>query len=227
MPVVARDRWAVKCVVAPLDEGLYRALLPPPLRMPDEPRLLVDFVRFGPRWHESSISMACRHDGEDGWHGLYWAIDSRVPYRMGRLIGYPKVMVDRMDLVSAGDGVRGRARAAGRTVAQVDFDAGDSVAGVDGVRDPAEERPFFMRVPPGEGPRLLRVVFRETHAPPTQATAGSAEIRFDVDAPWRGLVPDPGVVAPARLFTQSGRGVGFLIASRAGSMTDRGAGDGG
>ncbi|MFW6067329.1 MAG: acetoacetate decarboxylase family protein [Myxococcota bacterium] len=214
MPVVARDRLAVKSVVAPQDPGLYRALLPPPLRMPDEPRLLVEFVRFGPRWHEASLSMACRYDGEEGWHGLYWAIDSRVPYRMGRLIGYPKRMVERMELVSSGEGARGQAHDAGRTVAHVAFDGREPPAGADTVRGPAREQPYFMLVPPAEGPAVNRVAFRETHAPSTAVTVGAAEICFDVDAPWRGLIPDPGVFAPAKLFTQSGRSLGFLIASR-------------
>lgn len=210
-PIASFDRRTIKAVIEPRDRDLYASLVPAPLTMPERPRLLVEFYRFTDKWHEASLSIACRYGNEDGWHGLYWPVDSYLPHKTGRLIGYPKSLVSAMRLSCTEQGCQGDVRHEGRAEMTLSFEPRDG-ASSDPIGAPQHEHPYFMLVPPGEGPKLERVVYRNVHSAPRPERNGTVRVAFDVDARWRGLLPDSEASGPATLFAQDGMGLGFLLA---------------
>jgi hypothetical protein len=215
LPLRTSDYRTVKAQLEPADLALYRSLLPAPLQVPARPRVMVEFAEVSPTWHEGILCIACRLGEVEGWHGLYWAIDSYYPCKFGRLVGYPKFLADRMTLTDRTDALLGEVVHDGRTDMclefQRDVDLREQAADIHG---PADELPFFLQVPPGRGPALNRLTYSEIVSPAMTTTPGSALVRFAVGQRLAGLLPAEGARGPARLLERRGFGLGFLYSRR-------------
>ncbi len=217
LPVKTSDYRAIKVHLPPADLDLYRALLPAPLTMPDTPMLYIELSEVSPTWHEGILSIACRHRDAEGWHGLYWAIDSYYPCEFGRLVGYPKFMAERMALVQADQGWQGEVQHQGQQHLRVDYredaSASEAVAAA-GIRSNAEERPWYLQVPPEKGPYINRMTYFEIASPTPDCTPGLAHVSFDGDPRFAGLFPPGGASGPAMLVEKLGGGFGMLRSLR-------------
>lgn len=224
LPVRASNWRAVKTYLEPGDAALYRRLLPHPLGMPAEPLVLIEFAEVSPTWHEGIVSIACRLGDVEGWHGLYWAIDSWFPYAFGLLVGYPKFMAERMTLLREGTRWSGTVVHGGRTELSVEGiavdDAGWSSADHERLRrlgGPASERPHFLQVPAGRGPWINRLTYTEAVRCPLTERTARVTVHADVDAPWSGLFPARGASGPGKLLETRGTGFGWLVSRRVGA----------
>ena len=223
LPVRASDWRAVKTYLQPQDLAAYRNLLPRPLDMPAQPLVLVELAEVSPTWHEGIVSIACRFGDTEGWHGLYWAIDSYFPYVFGLLVGYPKFMADRMTLVREGSRWRGDVLHRGRNQLSVECAADDDAARsaseealLSRLGGPATERPYFLQVPAGRGPWINRLTYTETIGRPLEQRPGRVTVRCDVDEPWAALFPDRVASGAGKLLATKGTGFGWLTARRVG-----------
>jgi hypothetical protein len=223
LPVRASDWRAVKAYLEPRDLAAYRTLLPSPLAMPEQPLVLIEFAEVSPTWHEGIVSVACRFGDTEGWHGLYWAIDSWFPYAFGLLVGYPKFMADRMTLAREDTRWRGDVVHGGRTQLSIECTADDDAARspveaalLARLGGPATERPYFLQVPAGRGPWINRLTYRETVGRPLEQRAGRVVVRCDVDEPWAALFPEGTATGASKMLETHGTGFGWLTSQRVG-----------
>jgi len=226
LPVRTSDWRAIKALLEPADIAAYAGLLPRALGMPSRPLVLIEFAEVSPTWHEGIVSVACRCGDTEGWHGLYWAIDSYFPYAFGRLVGYPKFMADGMTLTRATSGWRGDVVHAGRRALSVAFTPRDE-AGVpsDGasllanIGGPAAERPYFLQVPAGRGPWLNQLAFTERVSCPMRERVGRVVVSVDVDEAWARLFAGGQGAGLAKALETTGTGFGWLTSRRVGTRT--------
>ncbi len=221
LPVRASDWRAVKAYLEPEDLTVYRSLLPRPLAMPAQPLVLVEFAEVSPTWHEGIVSLACRAGDAEGWHGLYWAIDSWFPYAFGLLVGYPKFMADRMTLTRDDARWRGSVVHGGRTQLSLEGAAGDDAARSPAqeallaqLGGPATERPYFLQVPAGRGPWINRLTYTETISCPLEQRPCRVTLRCDSDEPWAALFPNGIATGAGKLLETRGSGFGWLTSQR-------------
>tara|TARA_R110002110_G_scaffold413729_1_gene641657 strand:- start:150906 stop:151688 length:783 start_codon:yes stop_codon:yes gene_type:complete len=215
LPVRTSDYRAIKAHIEPFDLDLYRTLLPEPLTMPGTPKLLFEISEVSPQWHEGILSIACCHGDKEGWHGLYWAIDSYFPCVFGRLYGYPKFMADSMTLSATDKGWLGLVEHKGKTHLRVDYhrlSKPDEAAG--DIKSPSEEKPFFLQCPPERGPHINRLTQFDIKAPEVVYKPGTAHVTFDGDERYNGLLPPEGATGPAQIIEKIGWGFGFLYSRR-------------
>ncbi len=217
LPVRTSDYRAIKVHVEPGDIGLYRACLPSPLSMPETPMLMFELSEVSPTWHEGILSIACRHGEQEGWHGLYWAIDSYFPCVFGRLYGYPKFMAQQMTLTREQQHWIGEVQHKGRLHLHIDY-LPQAADGADdnshSIKSPAEEKPWFLQVPREKGPRINRLTYFEVASPPVDYSPGRARVRFDGDPRFTGLMPPGDKSWPAQLIEKTGNGLGLLYSRR-------------
>jgi hypothetical protein len=150
---------------------LYRALIPAPYEMPDEPAvgLYVSKLDLPARvpgnpernytnWSEHGIDIRVRHGKEEGWYRLAVPLDSQFEWEIGRAAGFPKVHATTETL----DGGRRQSAAiGGRPVLDLTWATGTPAETV----TPALHRyalnrdPIFLLIDPLEGPAASRYRF--------------------------------------------------------------------
>ena len=104
-------------------------------------------------------------------------------YDLGRAVGFPKYVADRIDLTEgAGGAWTGEVVHGGRSVLRMEFTPSaepvtTSLAGSD---------PAFTLVPPGEGPTIYEVTIRGSRSAAT--TSGTASIASQAEESWAELL---------------------------------------
>ncbi|MFT3925258.1 MAG: acetoacetate decarboxylase family protein [Myxococcales bacterium] len=208
----------IKATFVPHDLHAYQLLLPLRLQMPDEPRVQLEFLESSPGWCEASVSLACKHGDSEGWYGLYWPIDSYVGYKLGRLVGYPKHLVRRMPMWDDGHAVRAQVVRGGRSEFSLALCLSSRGAPVSrlarGLVGPERERPWYLQVPPEQGPSLNRLTYSEVEPLQTRISYGELQLSDCEHHRWSSLLPRDGRVPDAALIERSGLGFGWLVAKQ-------------
>lgn len=223
MPIRSPNWRGIKALWQPRDLETYAALLPRPLALPRQPLVLIEYAEVSPRWHEGIVSIACRFEDDEGWHGIYWAIDSTFPYAFGRLVGYPKFRADRMTFRRDGASAVGEVFHRGRHAFSVAFSPRDGEVAerdrelLQRIGMPAGELPYYLLVPAGRGPWLNRLTYTQVVSCPAQACEGRVTVHVDADEPWTRLFAGGEAEAPGKLLETSGTAFGWLTSRRVGS----------
>jgi hypothetical protein len=167
----------------------YRDLLPLTFDMPDDLEAMVTVVSYDEvtaplvPYREGYVMLSCKHQGSAGWYTLTMPVTDQTANDMGRAVGFPKYVADRIDLTEGAAGAwSGEVVHGGHSVLRVEFTplaAPVTTALADG--DPA-----FTLVPPGEGPTVYETTIRGSRTATT--TSGTASVISEAEERWVGLL---------------------------------------
>lgn len=187
------------------DPSLYRKLLPKPFAMPSRPVVMiyvVDFIRVRwpltmARYQEWSVLLKSVWKREEGWHAVTMPITSWIAMLAGRLIGFPKYVTDEITLARRGETRVATAKYKSVVQLALEFHLGTTRRLASWEKELAENEEFFQMpahqlVPPGRGPRVLKVIGRHVTQPKWTLEHGMIRVRVDPSESWAGLVPDEG-----------------------------------
>lgn len=194
-----RELDTVNTFFTPKDISLYGRLLPAPLGMPAHPTVVayvsqIYIVRLPTHYGEWSVLLLSSYQGREAWYPLTMPVTRWWPMWGGRQWGFPKYIVDTIALSSEGGKVSGRASYQGKLQLELSFDAGlsrplepweQALSGRSWV-----DMGFHCLVPPGEGPRLNHVAFKDVVPPRHDIEPGMVTLRVDPAASWAGLIPE-------------------------------------
>jgi hypothetical protein len=206
-----RECYGVTTAVEPQDLSLYRRLLPAPLEVPPRPIVtiyVVDFLRVAPwpltPYQEWSVLLKCSHSGEEGWFPLTMPVTKWVPMKGGRRIGYPKWVADLITVEAQGERVVATGTHRGARQVELEFNPGLSRPLADWERELLEDESFFKGpqnfqfVPPGRGPRLLKITLEHAVEAHWSPRSGMVRVQAAAHEDWSGLVAEapesPGTV---------------------------------
>lgn len=214
-PVLGADMARIVTLFAPNDLALYRAYLPAGVEMPPEPMVKVDFVEVTPSWHEAFVSLRVRYQGETGWYGVTWPIDSLVPYALGYWVGYPKFMTEPMLWQRTATGYTGAVRRDDEALLKLDF--------VEAERDATpiestvldDSATYFNLMPPLRGPQINKLSNVVLSSNDVHDTRGLVHMTVNPGERWARLITDGTErTTPGHLLAQKGHRFGFLIADK-------------
>ena len=206
---VFHEFHGIYTMVEPTNLELYRALLPAPLEMPDQPvvsMFVVDYTDVYPwpmtPYKEGALFLRAKYKGEEGWHCKTMPVTKWVPNKLGRDMGFPKYVTKTISLAQEGSGWKGEVKYKGRLKLALEFSSGLTRA-----LNPKEEMvmkaglekalagPNFLFVPPDKGPALQKVNMAHVFPPSWTTAEGMVRITIGPEEPWAGLIA-PGTVSP-------------------------------
>jgi hypothetical protein len=174
----------------------YRALLPATFDAPQELQVLVTVVSYDEvtaplvPYREGYVMLACAYEGRLGWYTLTMPVTDPVANDLGRSIGYPKYVADRIDLDADAAGVwTGEVVHQRRSVLRLELTPSAPPATVT-LTDGA---PSFTLAPPGEGPTIYEVAIRGSRT--ARTTAGTAAVTSQAEEPWAELLSQSTLVS--------------------------------
>jgi len=198
-----REYHGITAHLEPGDPSLYQRLLPPPLTVPSRPIVtlyVVDFVRVVPwpltRYQEWAVLLKCGLNDEEGWFAVTMPVTKWVPMRGGRHIGFPKYVVDGIMIENRGDAAVATGTHNGIRQVEFDFSPGLTrpLAGWESrlMDDPSffKGPQNFQLVPPGRGPKMLRITLDHVVEPHWSPRPGMVKARADPGEDWAGLIPE-------------------------------------
>lgn len=197
-----REFDGVTTHLEPKDVSLYRQVLPHPLTMPRRPIVTLfatDYIRVGPwpltRYQEWSVLLRCAYNGEEGWFSLTMPVTKWVPMTGGRRIGFPKYIADEITVKHMGETVVASGKHKGVTQIKLEFRPGLTRSLTDWERQLMDDPTFFkagdtfLLVPPGKGPRMLRITLENVVQPNWSPCPGMVQVQVDPSENWAGLIP--------------------------------------
>ncbi len=197
-----REYEGITVHLEPADLSLYRQLIPPPLEAPSHPIVtlyLVDFIRVANwplrRYQEWSVLLKCALAGEAGWFSLTMPVTSWLAMTGGRSIGFPKYVADEIAVEHRGETVFGRGKHRGVQQLELEFNPGLSRPLAEWERELMDDPSFFKSpqnfqlIPPGKGPRVLRIDLEHVVEPHWSPCPGMVRVKVDPSENWAGLVP--------------------------------------
>ena len=204
-----REYTGITAHLEPRDLSLYRRLLPPPLTLPSRPIVtlyIVDFTRVVrwplTRYQEWSVLLKCSLDAHEGWFSITMPVTKWVPMKGGRHIGFPKYVADEIKIEKEGGRFVARGRHKGIEQLRIEFDPGLTrplaAWEIELMDDPSffKGPRIFQLVPPGFGPRLLRIKLEHVVEPHWSPLPGMVKVKVDRSESWAGLLredcPFPG-----------------------------------
>ena len=193
----------------PADPALYRSLLPSQFSLPESPLVVVSVISYhgvdGPLvpYGEGYVLLACRHGGQSGWYVVTMPVDDQTACDGGRSIGFPKYVVDNIELEVTDGAWFGRVAHEGRDIMRVTFTPSAGAEPSETIStDPG--LPCLLLSPPGVGPVLSQVETRLFGPRRQVTTAGAASVQADPGEAWAGLVPAGGAPLGATFDELSG-----------------------
>jgi len=214
-PVLGADVARIVTLFAPNDLALYRSYLPAGIEMPDEPMVKVDFVEVTPTWHEAFVSLRVRYQGETGWYGVTWPIDSLVPYALGYWVGYPKFMTEHMRWRKTEKGYSGAVRRDDQPLLRLEFVADSRPATPLDATILDDSAAYFNLMPPLRGPQINKLSNVVLSSSEVDDTHGLVHITVNPKEPWARLITDGTErTTPGYMLAQTGHRFGFLIADK-------------
>ncbi len=217
-------------MVEPTDLKLYRALLPAPLEMPDQPVIsifVVDYIDVSPwpmtRYQEGALFLRSKYKGQEGWYCKTMPVTKWFPNQGGRALGFPKYVADSITLTPESSGWKGEVKDNGQRKLSLEFSSGltrtltpkEEMAMKAGLGKTLAE-PVFLFVPPDKGPALQKVDIVNVFPPSWTTEPGMVRITIGAEEPWAGLVVS-GVVSPG-IFAKF-RGATYLKPTKLNSGT--------
>jgi hypothetical protein len=206
---VFHEFHGIYAMVEPTNLELYRALLPTPLEMPDQPvvsMFVVDYTDVYPwpmtPYQEGALFLRAKYKGQEGWHCKTMPVTKWVPNKLGRYIGFPKYVTKAISLAPEGGGWKGEVKDKGQLKLALEFSPGltraltpkEEMAMKAGLGKTLSE-PCFLFVPPDKGPALQKVEMVPVVPPSWTTEQGMVRITIGSEEPWAGLVA-PGTVSP-------------------------------
>ncbi len=210
-----REIELLVAVLPPSNALLYRRLLPPTLTMPGQPAVwlyFMDAIRVAP-WYaapyrEWAVLLKAELKGEDGWFALTMPVTRWRAMSGGRYLGFPKYVADEIGFKHEGDAVLGWGRNKGVSQVKMEFHPGLTRALAGWESELLEHRTLggqrcFQLVPPGKGPRMLKVMFEDRVEPSYTWCQGMVKVQVDASESWGGLIAE-NAVAPGNVSRFTG-----------------------
>lgn len=198
----------ITAAFTPTNLTTYRAILPPQLDMPQAPLVVVAVMYYynvaAPLvpYHEGYVLLQCQYQGQTGWYVVTMPVDDETANAKGRALGFPEYMADKIDLAETNGGWAGNVSFQGGSVFQLTFAPGDTPPVTASSADPG--LPFFLLVPPAQGPQVNEVDISLAGERQTVTTSGTAMIEPGSDDPWTELLPLSGTAVWAQFQDMTG-----------------------
>jgi hypothetical protein len=227
---VFHEFHGIYTMVEPTNLELYRALLPAPLEMPDQPvvsMFIVDYTEVYPwpmtPYQEGALFLRSKYKGQEGWYCKTMPVTKWFPNKAGRALGFPKYVAKTITLASEDGGWKGEVKDNGQLKLTLEFSSG-----LTRVLNPKEEMvmkagpekaladPVFLFVPPDKGPVLQKVDMVNVVPPSWTTEPGMVRITIGPEEPWAGLFAS-GTVSPG-IFAKF-RGASNLVPTKMTSGT--------
>jgi len=199
-----REFVGITTHLAPADLSLYRNLLPQPLDMPARPTVtifLADYIKVFrwplTRYQEWSVLLRSSFQDQEAWYPVTMPVTAWVPMKGGRHLGFPKYVVDRIELSREGEAIRGSAINKGDVQMELLFAEGHSRQLSDWERGLADNEAFFKgschcMVPPEVGPRVMKVNLVHKVPAKWDPVHGMVTVRVNAASTWASLLPNEG-----------------------------------
>lgn len=182
---------------------LYRKLLPKEFSMPDLPVIYMfaaDYIKIV-RWplspyQEWAVSLSCTYNAEPGIHCITMPVTRWLPMNGGRMIGFPKYIVDSISLDRHDQGWLARGMYKGRQQMSLEFKPGLTRQLTPWEDALLSDEAFFKHiavfqlVPPSQGPKIYRIIVKDVVPPHWAPENGMLQVKVDPNEPWAGLVKE-------------------------------------
>jgi len=199
---VFHEFHGIYTMVEPTNLELYRALLPAPLEMPDQPvvsMFIVDYTEVYPwpmtPYQEGALFMRSKYKGQEGWYCKTMPVTKWFPNKAGRALGFPKYVTKTITLAQEGSGWKGEVKDNGQIKIALEFSYGltrplnpKEEMAMKGGPEKALAEPCFLFVPPDKGPALQKVNMVPVVPPSWTTEQGMVRITIGPEEPWAGLV---------------------------------------
>lgn len=189
----------------PRDLSLYRELLPEQLAIPSQPVVTIfvaDYLQVFPwpivtRYQEWSVLLKSEWKGEEGWHSVTMPVTKRGAMFGGRYLGFPKYIVDEISIVRGEKTYLATARFKSAEQLALEFRPSLTRPLTEWEKELADNVSFFkgdvfQLVPPGQGPRMQKIVLHNVVPPKWAPELGTVSVRVGPSESWAGLVPEKG-----------------------------------
>ena len=155
-----QGQQSITAIYQPTNGALYRQLLPETFDMPDTLQVIVAIAYYNnvsfpiTPYHEAYVLLACNYQGKSGLFTVTMPVDDKKANDLGRSIGYPKYIADKIELAESGGAWSGQVMNQGRSVLQMTFTPhAEALASTRSTAGPS----CLNLVPPGIGPEVLAV----------------------------------------------------------------------
>jgi hypothetical protein len=190
-PILLRNEKHIVSTFEPNDLTIYKSLIPKEFEIPEQPKVKIDFVQVTPDWHECYVSIRVNYNGKPTWHALTWAIDTYVPYKLGRWVGYPKFMADSMVYTLGENNANQRVIKDSKLFMSMDFTENKNVKHNYCASEWEGTEIYHLLAPPLESPQINRLTFEFLSLlKPSEYIEqhGSITLHFDGNQPWSKLI---------------------------------------
>lgn len=195
-PIRLKKEHHLVSTFTPYDMGVYKSLIPKEFEMPDTPKVKVDFVQVNPHWHECYVSIRVNYKGQSTWHAITWAIDKKVPYKLGRWVGYPKFMADSMNYELGETTAHQRVIRDKKLFLSMDFTKSEDAKHEYCASEWENTEVYHLLVPPLVGTKKMNKLtfefFRFMQPSDYVEQHGRIELKFDPNVAWAKLISNNG-----------------------------------
>jgi hypothetical protein len=190
-PIPLRKEHHIVSTFVPNDLELYKKLLPAQFEMPETPLVKLDFVQVNPNWHECYVSIKAKYKGQHTWHALTWAIDTYVPYKLGRYAGYPKFMADSMNYNLGETEAKQWVIKNKQLFMSMKFSKDNEQTHNYSASQWANEEVYHLFAPPLTGNKMNKLTFTFLRKPKAyDEQQGKVQVQFNESEPWAKLIAD-------------------------------------
>ncbi|MGD9213028.1 MAG: acetoacetate decarboxylase family protein [Desulfobacteraceae bacterium] len=196
-----RNFHGIFTILEPINLKLYRRLLPAQLDMPEIPLVsmfIIDYVTVKPfplkPYLEGSVAIKCKCNGEDGWHVLTMPVNTNFACLVGRRVGYPHYVADKITLENNDQGIVGKVHRKGKEyfslyyTSQKNEETESDLTSITQNNLELLKEPRFLLVPQAKGPVLKRVIIKEKIPAKWNTRQGQVKIQISSREPWTGLL---------------------------------------
>ncbi|MEN6572279.1 MAG: acetoacetate decarboxylase family protein [Anaerolineaceae bacterium] len=200
-----RDFQGLITHFAPKDLSLFRKLLPDRFSMPALPVVgicVTDYLHVFPwpmtPYREWAVLLKNEIQGETGWYVLTLPVTSWIAKVGGRILGFPKVIIDEISFDKAGANWITRSSQKGVNTLALSFHPGITRSLEPWEKQLIDDPSFFkgnthQLVPPEKGTRSQRIIFEHVVDYAWSPVPGMIHVEVDPSESWAGLVPDVAV----------------------------------
>ncbi len=192
----------IKAYLEPRDLSLYRKLLPEAFDMPDRAIVMVFVVDYTqvmswmmPSYQEAGVSLQSCYKGELGWYLSTMPVTNLFAMWVGRSVGLPKYVAEKIILTEDQQGWLGQVRHRGQVPLSLQFhaDAIGSFSPCD--RQAPESETFFhgdvhLLASSPSHPRVRKMHFVHAIPPRTSLVVGTACVNFNGSSSLSRLVDE-------------------------------------
>ena len=199
-----REFTGITTHMAPTDLSLYRDILPQQLSMPSCPTVTIfvaDYLKVFSwpltPYREWSVLLRCRYDDKEAWYPITMPVTGWIPMKGGRRIGFPKYVVENIELSNAGETITATAFHNGNLQLELRFSLGHSRQLSDWEKELANNEAFFKGcilclVPPGVGPNVVKVELINIMTPKWTPQHGMVTVHTNPEESWTALLAENG-----------------------------------